>query len=232
MKPLNKTAAALAIVLGASSLSATAGGYDVSRFWASGENWTLRYDEALSEDNGSLTITHDEENEVVTFSVVWSQFQHTDSCSVSPDSMGDGDFGPVGHVYFEALDILDNIELIQEFRVRSWGDTCEDLSRVSYREDITKTEFTCENGDTYWGQSVYVVGNTAALGNWDPAKAVKLDPTNYPTWSGSLVVENDTDIEWKCIKRDENNPGQGVEWEWGANNFFNSGNTDETFGQF
>ena len=36
--------------------------------------------------------------------------------------------------------------------------------------------FICNDGATTWGQSVYVVGNIPALGNWAPAHGVKLDP--------------------------------------------------------
>ena len=42
--------------------------------------------------------------------------------------------------------------------------------------------FICNNGATTWGQSVYVVGNIPALGNWAPAQGVKLNPDGpYPT---------------------------------------------------
>jgi|TARA_B100000745_G_scaffold283850_1_gene218163 hypothetical protein len=232
MKLFTKTAATLAILIAAGNTAVNAGAYDVERFWASGENWTMRYDENMSADNGSLVIEHDEATETVTISVVWSEFQHQNSCHVTPDSVGDGDSGSVAHTYFKALEVLENYELIEYFHVQSWGGVCEEIGRVEYREDITKAEFSCDNAFTYWGQSVYVVGNTPALGNWDPAKAVKLDATNYPNWSGSVVVENNADIEWKCIKRDEDQPGMGIEWQSGANNFFNSANTDAVNASF
>ncbi len=73
--------------------------------------------------------------------------------------------------------------------------------------------FQCQNGTTVWGQNVYVVGNIPALGNWDTTKAVKLDATNYPTWTGTINVPNQS-FEWKCIKRDVG----AVVWEGGANN--------------
>ncbi|SHE80516.1 alpha-amylase [Microbulbifer donghaiensis] len=82
--------------------------------------------------------------------------------------------------------------------------------------------FTCHNGYTYWGQSVYVVGNTGELGSWDPAQARKLDPAAYPTWSGSVDMPANTDVEWKCLKREEANPAAGVEWQSGSNNQFNT----------
>jgi alpha-glucosidase len=81
--------------------------------------------------------------------------------------------------------------------------------------------FECRNGSTVWGQSVYAVGNVAALGNWSPAKAVKLNPDGpYPTWTGVLLdLPPATAIEWKCIKRPEATPDP-VQWQPGANNAF------------
>jgi hypothetical protein len=75
--------------------------------------------------------------------------------------------------------------------------------------------FTCYNGNTVWGQNVYVVGNQPELGNWDAASAVKLDATSYPTWTGTISsLPSNTTIEWKCIKRDVG----AVEWQAGSNN--------------
>lgn len=73
--------------------------------------------------------------------------------------------------------------------------------------------FVCTNGYTTPGQSVFVVGNIPALGNWDPTRAIKLEPNNYPIWQG--VIQNlpvNTTIEWKCIKRNNNDNGNLV-WE-------------------
>jgi alpha-amylase len=65
----------------------------------------------------------------------------------------------------------------------------------------------------------YAVGSIAALGSWAPASARKLDPTAYPTWTGTLSMPASTTIEWKCIKRSETNPTQDLVWEPGANTF-------------
>mgnify|MGYP000082525963 CR=1 FL=1 len=92
--------------------------------------------------------------------------------------------------------------------------------------------FTCHNGYTYWGQSVYVVGDLDALGNWDPAQARKLDPANYPTWNGSFPLPTTTNVEWKCIKREEGNPAAGIEWQNGANNGFNTGSSQDPSASF
>ncbi|MDT0328751.1 carbohydrate-binding module family 20 domain-containing protein [Nocardiopsis lambiniae] len=67
---------------------------------------------------------------------------------------------------------------------------------------------------TNWGQEVYVVGSTPALGSWNPHQGVKLstDATIYPTWAGTVTIGADT--EWKLVKVD----GSGnVQWESGSN---------------
>ena len=83
--------------------------------------------------------------------------------------------------------------------------------------------FTCNNGYTYSGQSVYVVGDIAELGNWNPANAQILSPTNYPSWTGDIQLPANTNVEWKCVKRDESDPNAGVEWQGGGNNLVNTG---------
>lgn len=92
--------------------------------------------------------------------------------------------------------------------------------------------FTCQNGTTYSGQSVYVVGNNTALGNWTAAAAIKLNPTSYPTWTGTIQLPVNTAIEWKCLKREENNAAAGVVWESGSNNSLNTGSATTTLGAF
>lgn len=83
--------------------------------------------------------------------------------------------------------------------------------------DVTVT-FQCQNGTTTLGQSVYVTGNIAELGNWDPASAVILSADNYPTWTGDVGIPAQTDVEWKCLKRDESDPSQDQVWQSGSNN--------------
>ncbi|HUL10599.1 MAG TPA: carbohydrate-binding module family 20 domain-containing protein [Methylococcaceae bacterium] len=99
---------------------------------------------------------------------------------------------------------------------------------------IVAENFICENGITTLGQSVYVVGSHDRLGSWDPGKAVKLDPTAYPRWSGSITeLPAGTQIQWKCIKRPEN-ATQPVVWQPGPNNVFVTPNagTGNTSGGF
>ena len=89
--------------------------------------------------------------------------------------------------------------------------------------------FTCNNGNTYWGQSVYVVGNIAQLGGWNPANGVQMDAPSYPTWTKTVAVPANTAIHWKCVKREESDPTAGVEWQPGTqNNQVTSGNAGTT----
>jgi alpha-amylase len=68
--------------------------------------------------------------------------------------------------------------------------------------------------ETVHGQEVYVVGNTAALGSWNPASGVRLSTTEgtYPQWTGTVPVG--AGDEWKLVRIDGSG---GVEWESGAN---------------
>ncbi|ABE55084.1 alpha amylase, catalytic region [Shewanella denitrificans OS217] len=76
--------------------------------------------------------------------------------------------------------------------------------------------FNCNNGVTYAGQDVYVVGNQANLGNWNTAAAIKLSPTGYPSWSGTINLPMSKAIEWKCIKKSATE----VVWQGGGNNTY------------
>jgi alpha-amylase len=70
------------------------------------------------------------------------------------------------------------------------------------------------NATTTWGQNVYVIGNTAALGNWNTANAVLLSSATYPVWRSSITLTAGATVEYKYIKKD----GSGnVVWESGAN---------------
>jgi alpha-amylase len=70
--------------------------------------------------------------------------------------------------------------------------------------------------ETSWGQNVYVVGNTATVGNWDPAAAVPLTTgtSTYPRWNGTGTLPPNTNVEYKFIIKQD---GQPVIWETGAN---------------
>lgn len=77
--------------------------------------------------------------------------------------------------------------------------------------------FKVENATTTFGTNVYVVGDAAELGAWDAARAVKLAPTAYPTWSGQVTLPRGKTLALKFIKRDD---AGNTTWESGANRTF------------
>jgi len=230
MNIINRLAGVWAFaVLGTTfSVAAGAEGYDIRHFWASGDNWTVLFSEDHQPTDEHFSVVHDEVAQAVTFTFSGDSVRNG-SCTVGIDSV-DGS-QPVAHVYHKAVELAENIDRVKSFHVRKWA-VCFDIQNIQYREDLTTVEFNCEDADTYWGQSVYVVGDTQALGNWDPAKAVKLDADFYPDWRKSLVVENNQDIEWKCLKREQVNVDAGIEWEPGENHRFNSAETNASWGRF
>lgn len=97
-------------------------------------------------------------------------------------------------------------------------------------EDGTTTvsaKFICENGNTTFGTSTYVVGNVPALGLWQPVNAQKLEPNGpYPTWTQLIDgLPANTRIEWKCIKRLEGGSQDVIQFEPGDNNVFTTPST-------
>ena len=71
-----------------------------------------------------------------------------------------------------------------------------------------------EYAPTTSGTNVYVVGSVAALGGWDPSKAVPLSSSGYPVWSGEVSVPVNTSFEYKYLKKDSSGT---VTWESNAN---------------
>ena len=65
------------------------------------------------------------------------------------------------------------------------------------------------NVTTTWGQNVFVTGNTAALGNWDPANAVALSSAAYPVWKATVSLPGNTAVQYKYLKKQ----GSTVVWE-------------------
>ena len=97
--------------------------------------------------------------------------------------------------------------------------------------------FSCTNGTTTTGQSVYAVGSIPQLGGWSVASAVKLNAASYPTWTATISnLPPSTTFEWKCIKRVEANyPDTAIAWQPGANTFAttpSSGSGGTTSGSF
>ncbi|MBO1334452.1 carbohydrate-binding module family 20 domain-containing protein [Streptomyces sp. VRA16 Mangrove soil] len=70
------------------------------------------------------------------------------------------------------------------------------------------------NATTNWGENIYVTGNKAALGNWNTADALKLDPAAYPVWKLDVALPAGTSFEYKYLRKDADG---NVTWESGAN---------------
>ncbi|MET9590079.1 carbohydrate-binding module family 20 domain-containing protein [Streptomyces sp. NPDC006516] len=70
------------------------------------------------------------------------------------------------------------------------------------------------NATTQLGQNIYVTGNQAALGNWAPGSALKLDPATYPVWKLDVALPAGTSFEYKYLRKDASG---NVTWESGAN---------------
>lgn len=109
--------------------------------------------------------------------------------------------------------------------------------RFTLGQAPVSANFTCTNGTTVPGQSVYAVGSAPQLGEWSVASAVRLTPSAYPTWTGTVTaLPPNTPIEWKCVKRQEANyPDTADAWQPGANSAFTtpgSGGAGTTTGGF
>ncbi|MEU9095509.1 carbohydrate-binding module family 20 domain-containing protein [Streptomyces sp. NPDC048428] len=70
------------------------------------------------------------------------------------------------------------------------------------------------NATTQLGQNIYVTGNQSALGSWNPAAALKLDPATYPVWKLDVSLPAGTSFEYKYVRKDASG---NVTWESGAN---------------
>lgn len=69
---------------------------------------------------------------------------------------------------------------------------------------------------TTYGQNIYVVGNLAELGSWNPAAAIPLTtgPGVYPVWTGSRQLPPNTPVAYKYLIKNQDG---SVAWESGAN---------------
>ena len=88
--------------------------------------------------------------------------------------------------------------------------------------DQVSVRFIVNNANTSLGENVYLVGNTAELGNWDPTKAIgpmfNQIITSYPTWYYDVSVPAGTPLQFKFIKKN----GAVVTWEGGSNHTYTS----------
>lgn len=80
--------------------------------------------------------------------------------------------------------------------------------------------FIVNHASTVYGENVYLTGNTAELGNWDPNKAIgplfNQIIAAYPSWYYDVSVPVGTELQFKFIKKN----GNAVTWEGGANHSY------------
>ena len=78
--------------------------------------------------------------------------------------------------------------------------------------------FTINNATTDWGQNVYIAGNCAELGNWEPTSAAgPAACPDYPTWTLTTYLQAGTSIEFKAIKIDSSG---NATWQEGNNHSY------------
>lgn len=80
--------------------------------------------------------------------------------------------------------------------------------------------FIVNHASTVYGENVYLTGNTAELGNWDPNKAIgplfNQIIAAYPSWYYDVSVPAGTELQFKFIKKN----GNAATWEGGANHSY------------
>lgn len=84
--------------------------------------------------------------------------------------------------------------------------------------ESTLVTFEVNNMVTQVGEDIYVVGNTAELGNWNTANAVKLTWIDNDTWRGPVQFTTSVgqSVQYKYVKKS----GGSVTWENGGNRSF------------
>ena len=87
-----------------------------------------------------------------------------------------------------------------------------------WQAPAVQVQLTCEGGRARLGESVYAVGSGAALGEWDPARAVRLDDvSDYPRWRANVRLAGNVQHQWKCIVRSDQHPDRVIRWQEGSN---------------
>jgi glucoamylase len=66
------------------------------------------------------------------------------------------------------------------------------------------------NATTQWGQYMYVTGDAAALGNWNPNLGLPVDSASYPVWKNAINLTAGSTIQYKYYRK---NADGSVSWE-------------------
>lgn len=103
---------------------------------------------------------------------------------------------------------------LRTIRVTVTGLTSNAFNYEVLTDDQVQVIFHVE-AITNMGEKIYIVGNVEEIGNWDPSKVyMPFHNPNYPEWFLPVSVPVNKRIEFKFIKKDENN---NVVWESGSN---------------
>ncbi len=86
---------------------------------------------------------------------------------------------------------------------------------------VNRVSFSIAAANTEWGDSVFVVGNLPAMGQWNPARGLPLSIQGtgaQAAWTGSFELPANASIQYKYMK------WNGVRAAWEANSITASGN--------
>lgn len=128
---------------------------------------------------------------------------------------------------------------IQDFWRGPFGDSpfiTAAFSDCFFKRDKTKANAVAKNDNLMLrlncpqmepNRHIAVIGNQAALGNWDESKKIKLDDTNFPVWQVSLDAKDfKFPLEYKYLIVDTATD-KVLAWGGGPNRIINSINQQE-----
>lgn len=221
------------LALSFASVSAFAETYNVHRIYDGGNSYIAELNRTATAPTTGFSLSIDPAAQVATFNFVTIEggVPTPASCQAGVGKLGYNNASTMD-IYYQALELQYDLGLLESFYVHTGPANICVTILTTYRTDVKRVNVTCDNGTTTVGQSVYIAGSTARLGSWNTGGAVKLNPSFYPKWTGDVIVESNSTIQWKCLKRNEVNPSLNVVWQAGANNSFNSATTSAISAQF
>lgn len=142
------------------------------------------------------------------------------------DNYGDNNNDGIADAFGDDIYVDANTTYTITFNDETLAYTLEEEGDSGPDPTTVSVTFTCNNGTTSEGTSVYVVGNHSDLGTWTVASNDQLlAATSYPTWSGTIALPANTSYEWKCVKANESSLAI-TQWQGGSNNTFSAGTSD------
>ncbi|MFD5711547.1 carbohydrate-binding module family 20 domain-containing protein [Streptomyces pharetrae] len=178
----------------------TAGSAEVTNWWDNGNN-------AIAFGRGSkayVAINHESGSLTRTFQTSLPAGTYCDVQSGKPVTVN-------GSGQFTATLGADTA-----LALHTGATSCSDPGGGDPGEDpgaTTGASFSVD-APTTWGENIYVTGNRSALGDWNPAGALKLDPAAYPVWKLDVALPAGTSFEYKFLRKDASGK---VTWESGTN---------------